>query len=81
MPPAIAHIRNQLDNWNGSDNSVPENLQLANLPVLADQYMEDQDDGAGAIVQYVSKGIIIPRLKSLIKAMQLHLPMPLHARM
>jgi hypothetical protein len=43
-------------NWNGSDNSVPENLQLTNLPVLVDQYMEDQDDGAGAIVRYVSKG-------------------------
>jgi hypothetical protein len=54
--PAIARIRNQLDNWNGSDNSVPENLQLANLPVLVDQYMEDQDDGAAAVVRYVSKG-------------------------
>ena len=54
--PAITRIRHQLDNWNAKDNSVPENLQLANLPVVVEQYMEDQGDDAGAIIRRISKG-------------------------
>jgi hypothetical protein len=54
--PAITRIRHQLDNWNAKDNSVPENLQLTNLPVLVDQYMDDQGDDAGAIIRRLSKG-------------------------
>jgi len=66
--PAIARIHNQLDNWNGSDNSVPENLQLTNLPVLIHHYMEDQDDGASAIVRYVSKGTNHSKIEKSAKA-------------
>ncbi len=52
--PAITRVRNQLDNWNKKDQSIPENLQLANLPNLVEGYMEDQGDGA--VVRRFIKG-------------------------
>jgi hypothetical protein len=52
--PAIARIHNQLDNWDPKDKSVPENLQLANLPNLIEKYMEEQGDGA--VIRRMAKG-------------------------
>jgi hypothetical protein len=51
--PAIARIRNQLDNWDPKDTSLPENLQLANLPNLIEKYMEEQGDGV--VIRRVAK--------------------------
>jgi hypothetical protein len=39
--PAITRIQVQLDNWNTEDLQPPEYLQLANLPNLIEQYMEE----------------------------------------
>jgi hypothetical protein len=52
--PAIARIRNQFDNWDPKDTSLPENLQLANLPNLIEKYMEEQGDGA--VIRRTAKG-------------------------
>jgi len=53
--PAISRIRTQLDNWKPEECQPPENLQLANIPNLIDQYMEES--GAGdAVIRRFTQG-------------------------
>jgi hypothetical protein len=53
--PAISRIRIQLDNWNTETVQPPENLQLANLPNLIEQYMEDNGATDAVIRRFIQR--------------------------
>jgi len=53
--PAISRIRTQLDNWKTEDALPPENLQLANIPNLIDQYMEESGAADAVIRRFTQK--------------------------
>lgn len=46
---AVKRIKSQMDTWDLKDPVVPDYLQLDNLPLKIDQYMEEENDGQPVI--------------------------------